>query len=90
MSRISVNEPNPNPRPKADAVGEARKTRRKTIADARAVRDDMQKETPRYVRAGRIQVQLRPSPSLLRECPSCGHEPWKWQTECPHCGTELP
>lgn len=83
-NRITVREP--NPKPKADATPSARGQRRKLIADKRAIRDDMQRETPRAVRAGRIQVQLRPSPGVLRECAHCGAEIWKWLTVCPKCG----
>jgi hypothetical protein len=85
--RISVNEP--NPRPQADATAEARKARRGKIAEKRKIRDEMHSEVPRYVRAGRIQVQLRPSPTLLRECAACGHENWKWLDDCSKCGEAL-
>lgn len=88
MTRISVTES--GPKPKADATETVRGRRRKLLREKRAERDEMHKEVPRYVRDGRIMVTLNPSPTVLRECPECGYEPWKWQTECPKCGATLP
>lgn len=86
MGRLSVNEPNPHPRPKVDAVAAARSKRRKGIEAKRNERTEMLATVPRAVRAARIQVQLRPSPGTLRECGACGEEIWKWLTTCPKCG----
>lgn len=84
---ITVREPDRHP--KATAPASARAERRKKIREKRKVRDEMHAETPRYVSAGRIQVQLRPSPGVLRECPHCLNEIWKWLIECPKCHAEL-
>lgn len=93
MTRISVSEPAPGPkRPQADATAAARAERRKTMDDARKVKADIKNDgLPKAWRKGRIVVQFnRVSPAVLRECPTCGYEPWKWQTECPRCLTTLP
>lgn len=68
-----------------------RVARRKRMADAKKTLDDRKAEgVPRFVSVGRIQVHLRPTPGVLRVCPKCEYEPWKWLKECPKCGTALP
>jgi len=86
---IAVREPAQKPR--ADNTDSSREKRRKVYNERRAISQEFQKEgVPRHVRAGRIAVRFqRVSASMFVVCPSCGHEPWKWQTECPRCGTGL-
>jgi hypothetical protein len=80
-----------NPEVEVDSRYAARESRRKVYNEKREITEGFQKEgVPRPVRTGRIAVRLqRVSPGVLRLCPECGFEPWKWQTECPRCHAGL-
>lgn len=61
--------------------GDAPRKRRQK--DAAKILDDRKKEgIPAPVRVARIAVTINPNPVLLRECPHCGHENWKWLDRC--------
>lgn len=77
--------------PEVESRYRDREGRRKVYNEKRDITQSFQKEgAPKAVRVGRIGVRLqRVSPGVLRLCPSCGYEPWKWQDVCPRCDTDL-
>lgn len=57
--------------------------RKKRQKNAAKILADRKKEgIPAATRVARIAVTIRPAPGLLRECPHCGHENWKWLDTC--------
>jgi hypothetical protein len=64
-----------------------RSERRRLMSEQRDASKKMKAEgLPKSHRVGRIVVQLNNcSPGVLRECPHCGRENWKWVATCIGC-----
>lgn len=90
MAKLSVKEHDPKrEKPKADNTNPERKRRRKVMAEKRAYQEEVKKEgAPKAVVFQRIVVQMGGGDAW--QCPNCIHKPWKWQDECPRCGTAKP
>lgn len=92
MTAISVREHDAKKeKPKADNTDPERARRRKVMAEKRKYRKQVDAEgAPKAVVFQRIVVQMSAPDEQAWECPTCICKPWKWQAECPRCGTARP
>jgi hypothetical protein len=88
MSNIRVGETR---RPETSKRKAGTKRQKRQRDAAKVLADRKNEPIPRNTVVARVGITLsHVSPSVLRECPHCEHENWKWLDRCALCKRDVP